>query len=492
MCRLNCLLLTAAMIAPQTWAQDPPRAIRTNPAFAANSVARGDRGASPEVDLGFSFNFYGTQRSRVFVNNDGNLSFGRNADYANSSLRGITPPMIAPFWADVSTNEAGSSQVTYGRDTIDGRPAFGANYVNVGASGMPGVRNSFQVVIIDRSDLGAGNADVEFNYNTIQWECGLFGQLCQNGRLVNTTGPAVAARAGMSGGERATSFMIDGSFAPGSFLDSAVNPLVRRAMNAAVPGRLVFRFRDGQPIDGVIPRPRSAVQAASNGPQFTPNSYFTIYGEGFTTSTLLWDNFIPDGRTLPRQLGGVRVQIGQQEDCFVYFVSPGQINVLAPPGNYTGVQTVTVITENESRTLQANVAPVAPGFFSYVLNGRSYPATLFAGTGTLVASPAAVPGARAARGGDLLSFFATGLGATAAPVPAGQVLTQVLNIDNLSRVRITIDGLPAEVLFAGMTFTGVFQINVRAPANLRAGDLPVVLEVSGIRAPQESVLTFTQ
>jgi uncharacterized protein (TIGR03437 family) len=493
MFRLSFTMLTvAAITAPHIWGQDPPRAVRTNPGFAANVIARGDRGASPEVDLGFTFNYFGTQRSRVFVNIDGNVSFGQNAAYANSSLRGITPPMIAPFWADVSTTEAGSGQVTWGRDTVDGRPAFGANYINVGASGMPGVRNSFQVVIIDRSDTGAGNADVEFNYDSIQWECGLFGQVCQNGRIVNSTGPAVAARAGMSSGTVATSFMIDGSFAPGSFLDGAVNPLARRSMNSAVPGRLVFRIRDGQVIDGVIPKPRSAVHAASFGPQFTPSAYFTIYGDGFTTSTLLWDNFIPDGRTLPRQLGGVRVQIGQQQDCYVYFVSPGQINVLAPPGNYSGVQTVTVITENESRTLTANVAPVAPGFFSYVLNGRSYPATLFAGTGTLVASPAAVPGARAARGGDLLSFFATGLGATASPVPAGQVLTQVLNIDNLSRVRITIDGLPAEVLFAGMTFTGVFQINVRAPANLRAGDLPVVLEVSGIRAPQESVLTFTQ
>jgi uncharacterized protein (TIGR03437 family) len=473
-------------------AQTTP-AVRTNPGFRNATLARGDGGSSPETDLGFTFNFFGTQRSRVFVNMDGNISFGRNVQsYSNSSLRGGDPPMIAPFWANVDTTNPGTTQVSYGRDTVDGRAAFGATYVNVAASGFPDVRNSFQVVIIDRGDTGSGNAEVEFNYDAINWECGLFGTICQNGRITNSTGPAVAARAGMNSGVSSTSFMIDGSFAPGGFLPAGGSPLTSRSLNSTVPGRLVFRIRNGEVVDGLLPKPRSVVQAASNGPQFTPNSYFTIYGDGFSTSTLIWDSFIPDGRTLPRQLGGVRVQIGQQQDCYVYFVSPGQLNVLAPPGNYQGPQTVTVITENATQTIQANVAPVAPGFFSYTLNGRSYPATLFANTATLVASPQAVPGARAARAGDLISFYTTGLGPTATPVPAGQVLTQFIPIDNPARVRVTIDGQNADVLFAGMTFTGVYQINVRVPAGVRAGDRPVVLEVSNIRAPQESFLTFEQ
>jgi alpha-tubulin suppressor-like RCC1 family protein len=59
------------------------------------------------VQLGFDFNFNGTVYDQVYINNNGNLSFGAgNAAFQNlafplSPSNSALPPMIAPFWGDV-------------------------------------------------------------------------------------------------------------------------------------------------------------------------------------------------------------------------------------------------------------------------------------------------------------------------------------------------------------------------------------------------------
>jgi len=52
---------------------------------------------------------------------------------------------------------------------------------------------------------------------------------------------------------------------------------------------------------------------------------------------------------------------------------------------------------------------------------------------------------------------------------------------------VTIGGRPAEVLFAGMTLAGLYQINLRVPAGLTAGDQPLILQV-GTAAAQSALL----
>jgi len=49
------------------------------------------------------------------------------------------------------------------------------------------------------------------------------------------------------------------------------------------------------------------------------------------------------------------------------------------------------------------------------------------------------------------------------PYPVGQVLTQPYPLADLSQVQVTVDNLPAVVQFAGMTFAGVFQVNIQVP-----------------------------
>jgi uncharacterized protein (TIGR03437 family) len=88
---------------------------------------------------------------------------------------------------------------------------------------------------------------------------------------------------------------------------------------------------------------------------------------------------------------------------------------------------------------------------------------------------------RAAKPGEVLAFWATGLGPTAPPYPEGQVVT-VENRGILTRpVTVTIGGKNATVEWAGIVGAGIYQINAQVP-DVPAGDNAVVVTVGGVPA----------
>ena len=88
-------------------------------------------GCTRPIPLPFTIDYYGTKYSSVYLNNNGNLTFGAPlSTYTPESLNQISVPMIAPFWADVDTRVG--PLVTYGDGTIGGHIAFGVNCLNVG------------------------------------------------------------------------------------------------------------------------------------------------------------------------------------------------------------------------------------------------------------------------------------------------------------------------------------------------------------------------
>ncbi len=233
-------------------AQLSAQAVRTNAGFTRSSVPRNDDGSSPLVPLGFTINFFGQIRSSGYVNNNGNITFDRAlSTFTPFGLEGTKSEIVAPFFADVDTRSPLSKLVTYGNDIVNGHNAFGVNYVDVGYYSTHADKvNSFQVVLIDRSDLGTGNFDVEFNYNRITWETGdASGGV---GGLGN-----VSASAGWSNGTGlgGTSYQLPGSLVPGAFLDNGPYSLARRkqySSSTGIPsGRFTFRARDGVLLTGL-------------------------------------------------------------------------------------------------------------------------------------------------------------------------------------------------------------------------------------------------
>jgi len=267
-----------------------------------------------------------------------------------------------------------------------------------------------------------------------------------------------------------------------------------RTGTMTIAGRTLYvnQFGPGDSISTLAGiTPDGVVNAASYQPPIAPGSFLSIYGENFTDVTASWGSAIPDGKTLPTALGGVRVRINGK-DCFIYYVQPTQINVLTPPDTATGPVDVDVTTDHGTATATATMAPVSPAWFTYTLQDALYPVALFANEYIYVAVEGALPGAtsRPAKPGDYIQLYATGLGATNPPYPVGQVLTSVYPIADLSRVRVSVGGLPVPVLFAGITYPGLFQINIQVPDGTPDGDLPVVLQIDGQSTQKNAVLTF--
>lgn len=247
-----------------------PRAsspIRFLSGFESNYIPRNDDSYSGNVSIGFPINFYGMQYSSLYVNNNGNVTFDApQSTFTPYDLTSTTRSIIAPFFADVDTRDYWSNVVTYGQAFVDGKRAFGVNYVDVGYYPSQSDKlNSFQVILIDRSDLGSGNFDIEFNYETITWETGS----ASDG--INGFGGS-SARAGYSNGTRIanTFFEIQGSAIPGSFLDrNAFRGLANTQFNSGVTGRFKFNVRNG-----VVNTP--FLEMTSSKPVITVNQSATI------------------------------------------------------------------------------------------------------------------------------------------------------------------------------------------------------------------------
>ena len=209
----------------------------------ANTLPANDDGSTGPLALGFTLDFFGHPYGSAYVNNNGNITLDTALGaFTPFALVGQSRAIVAPFFGDVDTRPAGSTPVTYsfGTATYQGHPAFCVDWVNVGYYYLHTDKlNSFQLLLVDRSDVGAGNFDIIFNYDQIQWETG-----DASGGVAGLGGSS--ARAGYSNGSTAA-LELAGSAIPGALLDgNTATGLVNNTRNAAGQlGRYVFPVRNG-------------------------------------------------------------------------------------------------------------------------------------------------------------------------------------------------------------------------------------------------------
>lgn len=212
-----------------------------------NVLPRNDDGYAGPVAMGFSANINGTSYASTYVNNNGNITFdGGMSTYTPAAIsNGSFGPIIAAFFADVDTRGAGSNPVTYGAAMLDGYKVFGVNYIRVGVYSQQPIYNSFQMILTDRSDIAAGDFDIQFNYDTIVWD---------QGSVSNVSALAGYWTSGTS------NYTLPGSLTSGALLDSgpAATSLVQNSLNSNVLGQYNFSVRGGvvQPPTSV-PEPMS-------------------------------------------------------------------------------------------------------------------------------------------------------------------------------------------------------------------------------------------
>ncbi len=297
------LVVTAALVATA-----PARAVAQAivPGFNSASLAENDDGSTGAVPIGFTINFFGVAATTVFVNNNGNVTFDSAlSTYTPFSLDTTNRRIIAPFFADVDTRTSGGT-VTYGAGAINGRPAFGVNWLDVDYYNSGSVnhtsRNSFQLILIDRSDTGPQNFDFWFNYNRVQWETGQ-----ASGGDANGLG-GFSARAGYANGQ-GTFAELSGSGVNGALLDSnLVSGLVHNSLNSGVNGRYVFQVRNGSVV------PTLTITTV------TPRRGSTAGG---TPVTVTGTNFLAD----------TTVTVGGRPATGVELTGTTRLAFVSPPGN---------------------------------------------------------------------------------------------------------------------------------------------------------------
>ena len=209
-----------------------------------------DDGSMGPLGLGFTVDFFGTDYSSVWLNVNGNLTLtGALLTYTPFAITGGSTPMFAPFFADVDTRVG--SPVRFGAGAVGSRGAWGATWSDVCFYSTDcSLTNTFQVVLIDRSDIAAGDFDIEFNYDRIQWETG--DASGGTGGLGGTS-----AHAGWTNGV-GDFYELTGSGVSGAFLDSNGSAgLIYNSLNSNVDGRYVFNVRSGRVVS--VPEPESAL-----------------------------------------------------------------------------------------------------------------------------------------------------------------------------------------------------------------------------------------
>lgn len=223
--------------------------------FGENSLSANDDSSTSFLDLSSVFadglNFFGTVYTGLYLNNNGNVTFDSSqSTFTPEVLTGNTAnPIISPFFADVDTrggavtptpggNSTGSNLVYWDLDDVNN--VFTATWDDVGYfSSATNLLNSFQLVLTDK---GAGDFDIEFRYEDINWTTGNASN--GSGGLGGTV-----ARAGWSSGN-GTDF---------SELSSAGNQAamlnLENTSNVGVSGLYRFEVRNGQVVD--VPEPSS-------------------------------------------------------------------------------------------------------------------------------------------------------------------------------------------------------------------------------------------
>jgi uncharacterized protein (TIGR03437 family) len=221
---------------------------------------------------------------------------------------------------------------------------------------------------------------------------------------------------------------------------------------------------------------RGVLNAASFDNTISPNSWVTIFGTNLASSIRTWRVAdIIEGK-LPTQLEGVSATINGKA-ASIYYISPEQLNVLAPPGLADGQAQVRVTASgNSTDVAMVQVRQTAPAFFMF--KGKYVVATH--ANGDLIDTPAP------ATASEMITIYASGLGDTNPQYAEGRIIEQPLRLSGTPQVQV--GGRNADVQSAMLISAGVYQLIVKLPDTLTAGDVPVVLTMGGARTQENAAI----
>jgi len=248
----------------------------------------------------------------------------------------------------------------------------------------------------------------------------------------------------------------------------------------------IFRYSFGSNAAPVLPEIWGmAANAASGQRGIVSNSIITIYGTSLSATTDNWNNLIVNSQ-LPTSIDGVKAMVGDQP-AYLSYVSPTQINAVAPDLPVGEVQVTVTNSVGTSQAVMAEVQAAQPAFFlwpgGYVVATRqdfslAVKNGTFPGVTTVPAKP-----------GDVIILWGTGFGATSPPAPVGVEVPSDTVYNTASPVTVTMGTTNATVYGAALApgYAGLFQVAIQIPPGLADGDYTVIAIISGVQSPATTI-----
>jgi uncharacterized protein (TIGR03118 family) len=235
------------------------------------------------------------------------------------------------------------------------------------------------------------------------------------------------------------------------------------------------------------PNAASVDNAAQVGGGVAPNTYLSIYGTNLAATKRNWAaaDFGANGTTLPTSLDGVSVMVNG-EPAYICYISPVQINVLTSADLPTAGRVTVQVSSGAltSSLLQVSMQALAPSFFLFDAAGH-VAATHADNTpvGTATSTPAGTP----AKPGELIVLYANGFGPTIPPAANGQLQTVPALLAQYPTIQF--NGANGTIAWGGLSATGLYQFNLTVPSAVEDGDISVTAITTGVRTPNNGLIT---
>jgi uncharacterized protein (TIGR03437 family) len=251
----------------------------------------------------------------------------------------------------------------------------------------------------------------------------------------------------------------------------------------------LFRYNLVSPTAPAISANSGVVNGASFQTGIGAGAWITISGQNLSTTTGTWANSITNG-ALPTSLDGVSLTVGGQP-AYIEYVSPTQINAIAPNVPAGSVQVIVKNSTGTSQPATAQLAAEEPAFFQWgtyaVATHQDYTYAVkngtFPGTTTVPAAP-----------GDVIILWGTGFGPTSPSAPAGAETPSTSTYNTANTVSVKVGTTSATVYGAALApgDAGLYQVAIQIPASLANGDYPVVATIDGASSPSTTLITVQQ
>ena len=211
-----------------------------------------------------------------------------------------------------------------------------------------------------------------------------------------------------------------------------------------------------------------------------PGTIISIFGENLSSEPLSGGKSAKPPLPLPTELAGTEISLGGRR-LPLLFSREDQVNAILPFEviDRLNESLPLLVRRTDAQSLSISepvfVMVARPGVFTQNRSGS--------GPGVIQRhpDPELVSEINPVQAGDAIIIYCTGLGEVTPPVISGEAAPGPPFAVTAEQVTVTIGGLPAKVLFAGLTpeFASLYQVNAVVPPGIAQGEVEVAVSIAG-------------